>query len=121
MDIKEFRAKGLLQEANRLFFHPRGLALEVVVDDDTKEEKLGGIWDYRDDPVGIFYQEGIISWLKICYVKSLFDNKKRARIKACGSIIQTHKNERRKTGKRFWNALYKALGIFENGGVKNDN
>ncbi len=29
IDIKEFRATGFLQESNRLFFHPHGLALEV--------------------------------------------------------------------------------------------
>lgn len=36
IDITEFRAEGFLQEANRLFFHPRGLALEVRTD--TKED-----------------------------------------------------------------------------------
>lgn len=53
--IKEFRALGFLQEANRQFFHPHGLALEVVIDTDTGEERLGGIWDYRDDPEGVLY------------------------------------------------------------------
>lgn len=55
ISIKEFRALGFLQEANRQFFHPHGLALEVVIDDETGEERLGGIWDYRDDPEGILY------------------------------------------------------------------
>lgn len=56
IDIKEFRDIGFLQEANRLFFHPRGLALEIVTNDETGEpERLGGIWDYRDDPEGILY------------------------------------------------------------------
>lgn len=53
--IKEFRALGFLQEANRQFFHPHGLALEVVVDDLTGEERLGGVWDYRDDPEGVLF------------------------------------------------------------------
>ena len=30
MDIREFRDKGYLQEVNRQFFHPLGLALCVV-------------------------------------------------------------------------------------------
>ena len=30
MNIREFRELGYLQEANRLFFHPHGLALEVT-------------------------------------------------------------------------------------------
>lgn len=54
MDIKEFREKGFLQEANRLLFHPLGLALEIVRDDDGNEH-LGGIWDYRDDPEGMLF------------------------------------------------------------------
>lgn len=53
IDIKEFREKGYLQEINRRFLHPLGLALEVIVEDSV--EKLGGIWDYRDDKEGIYY------------------------------------------------------------------
>ncbi|MFW6219333.1 MAG: hypothetical protein ACOC33_00565 [bacterium] len=53
MDIKEFREKGYLQEVNRRFLHPLGLALEVLMDEE--EEKLGGVWDFRDDPEGLYY------------------------------------------------------------------
>lgn len=60
MDIKEFREKGYLQEVNRRFFHPLGLALEVVVEEDGTE-KLGGIWDYRDDEEGMIYDESVLS------------------------------------------------------------
>jgi len=56
MDIKEFREKGYLQEANRLFFHPLGLALEGIIDEENGEMKLGGIWDSRDDPEGILFE-----------------------------------------------------------------
>jgi len=55
MDIKEFRRKGYLQELNRQFLHPLGLALEVIIDDETGKEKLGGVWDYRNDPEGLIY------------------------------------------------------------------
>lgn len=54
IDIKEFREKGYLQELNRRFLHPLGMALEVIVDDNG-EEKLGGIWDYRKGDEGIYY------------------------------------------------------------------
>lgn len=54
IDAKEFREKGYLQELNRRFLHPLGLALEVIIGEDEKE-RLGGIWDYRDDPEGIYY------------------------------------------------------------------
>lgn len=61
MDIKEFRENGYLQEANRLFFHPLGLALEVIIDDETGEECIGGVWDFRDDPEGILYGESTLN------------------------------------------------------------
>lgn len=54
IDIKEFREKGYLQELNRRFLHPLGLALEIIIEDNG-EERLGGIWDYRDDPEGMSY------------------------------------------------------------------
>lgn len=81
IDIKEFRELGFLQEANRCFFHPLGLALEIVTETCVKcngegklrifgrapvtcepcggsgqVERLGGIWDYRDDPEGIYFE-----------------------------------------------------------------
>lgn len=55
MPISEFRSLGYLQELNRQFLHPLGLALEVVIDNETGEETLGGVWDYRSDPEGIIY------------------------------------------------------------------
>ena len=55
IDIKEFREKGYLQELNRRFLHPLGLALEVDVDKLTGEESLGGIWDCREDKEGVYY------------------------------------------------------------------
>jgi hypothetical protein len=53
IDIKEFREKEYLQELNRRFLHPLGLALEIIQEDGT--EILGGIWDYREDKDGIYY------------------------------------------------------------------
>jgi hypothetical protein len=60
IDIKEFREKGYLQELNRVFLHPLGMALEVIVNEDGSEQ-LGGIWDYRDDPEGIVYAENVLN------------------------------------------------------------
>jgi len=53
MDIAEFRKEGYLQEVNRRFLHPLGLALEVIIEDG--KERLGGIWDYRGDPEGMHF------------------------------------------------------------------
>jgi len=54
IDIKEFREKGYLQELNRRFLHPLGMALEIKQEDDGTET-LGGIWDYREDEEGIYF------------------------------------------------------------------
>jgi len=54
-DISELRDLGVIQEINRQFLHPLGLALEVEIDDQTGEVHLGGVWDSRDDPEGIAY------------------------------------------------------------------
>ena len=87
MDIKEFREKGFLHEANRLFFHPLGLALEVEIDT-AGNEKLGGIWDYRDDPEGITFAEGCIDQQKIKFVSELKESKIKARSKLFNGHIQ---------------------------------
>jgi len=60
MNIKEFRELGFLQEANRQFFHPLGLALEVIVDIENGSEELGGVWDYREDPEGIIFDKSLV-------------------------------------------------------------
>lgn len=53
MDLGEFVRGGFLQEANRLFFHPLGLALELTCD--GGQARVSGIWDYREDPEGIAF------------------------------------------------------------------
>lgn len=84
IDIQELSDEGYIAEANRLFFHPLGLALERSTgwseDDVTQvceelhlgplgilgvvsfirhmgldKPHLTGVWDYRDDPEGIIY------------------------------------------------------------------
>jgi len=100
IDIAEFREQGYLQEANRLFFHPLGLALEVVSEDSDcfscggrgefngvkcetcngtgtlHTEKLGGVWDYRDDPEGMTFGPDMIDEDKI---KRVFEEERRHR------------------------------------------
>ena len=57
MTVKEFRRLGLLQELNRQFLHPIGLALSVNQRIGTDEESFGYILDERDDPEGIVYAD----------------------------------------------------------------
>lgn len=55
MSLREFLDEGYLQEVNRRFFHPLGLALSVKVDDDG-HVSLHNIWDGRDDPEGFTFE-----------------------------------------------------------------
>lgn len=88
---KEFRELGLIQEINRLFLHPMGLALEIKIDEYGNEE-FGGVWDYRDDPEGMIFDEKTINTQeaqdKAIKVEILFESKKEARIKSFGWHIQ---------------------------------
>ena len=54
IDIKEFRETGYLQELNRKFLHPLGMALVVRINKDGSEA-LDSIIDARDDKEGFIY------------------------------------------------------------------
>ena len=87
INVKEFREQGFLQEANRLFFHRLGLALSVQINDDGTES-FGGIWDYREDPEGIAYGEGVLSVKKAENVLTLFESKTASREEILGFDVQ---------------------------------
>jgi hypothetical protein len=55
MNLKEFLDDGYLQEVNRRFFHPLGLALSVKTHEDGTVT-LHNIWDGRDDPEGFTFE-----------------------------------------------------------------
>ena len=61
LSAREFWEEGYLQELNRQFLHPHGLALSVDVNKDSKGEitqvTFGRIIDSRDDPEGIVFAE----------------------------------------------------------------
>ena len=94
IDIKEFRQKGYLQELNRVFLHPLGLALEII-QEENGDEKLGGVWDYREDTEGIYFdlanspkerQHDFKN--KANYIKSQFDKRWADREKVLGFDIE---------------------------------
>jgi hypothetical protein len=87
IDIKEFLNSGYLQEANRRFFHPLGLALEVEVNDDGNY-KLGGVWDYRNDPEGIYFSEETMNREKYENVQREWSQRQRARREILGYVEQ---------------------------------
>lgn len=55
LSLKEFRDLGYLQEANRQFFHPLGLALGFRINEETEDIEFDRIWDSRDSEGGISY------------------------------------------------------------------
>ena len=94
MPIDEFRRLGYLQELNRQFLHPLGLALEVVINS-TGTEFLGGIHDYREDAEGIHYglsgsgeDRKAMFAKKRDYVESERKSRAAARIDALGFLIE---------------------------------
>jgi hypothetical protein len=64
------------------------MALEVIVDDETGKVSLGGIWDYRDDPEGILFEDNTIDKVKAAMVQNQWHEKGQIRIKKLGYIIQ---------------------------------
>lgn len=61
-DITELHRLGILQEANRLFFHPLGLAMvwELPREDnpeDATTPRIVGFWDARADPEGWWFTD----------------------------------------------------------------
>ena len=84
MSAKEFQEKGYLQELNRQFLHPLGLALEVYYDDEGNCY-ISGVWDYRDDPEGIYYN------------LENSDKERIERFQKNFEFIQNEKEKRRKT------------------------
>lgn len=87
MDVSEFRREGYLQELNRQFLHPLGLALEVVVEEDGTE-RLGRIWDYRDDPEGMNYHKSMDLSEKAANISRVVAERAPARLKKLGYWVQ---------------------------------
>lgn len=91
IDVKEFREKGYLQELNRQFLHPLGLALSIEINEDGTEN-LGGIWDYREDPEGMRFGSAIASSSKfkdnIEYITALQEEAFNKRMETLGYIYQ---------------------------------
>lgn len=93
MSPKEFRELGFLQEVNRCFLHPLGLALEIVRDTDTGEESFGAVWDYRDDPEGMIFGDELDAE-KAASIHKLQVEKAIARHKKFGWTLQPLEDEK---------------------------
>lgn len=90
MTLKEFRDGGFLHELNRLVLHPLGLALQVEMDPEDDESTRGSIrvWDYRDDPEGIYFDGGTLDAGKAITVCSELLTKRAERKERLGYVVQ---------------------------------
>lgn len=91
MDIIEFKDLGYLQEVNRQFFHPLGLAL-AVEDNEAGKWKLSCVFDEREDPEGFLFTEGQMREEDFIVKKECIEKEMRKkhayRIKSFGFDIQ---------------------------------
>jgi len=99
MSGEEFRENGYLQEVNRRFFHPVGLAIAIIIDDKTKKVKAIEIQDHRDDPEGLYFgindptfssPERVARFIKNKkFVDAEIKKRSRNRKKVVGSVVET--------------------------------
>jgi hypothetical protein len=87
LPVQEFREFGYLQELNRRFLHPLGLALEVIVNQDGTEV-LGAIWDGRKDSEGFVYGPDTMDPEKTQRVTEELRKRKHIRSQKLGFVIQ---------------------------------
>lgn len=84
--IAEFRERGYLQELNRRFLHPLGMALAVQRNDDGTVE-LACVWDERDDAEGLVFDPPPDARLAAA-VDAEWAEKAAARERALGWVVQ---------------------------------
>lgn len=89
IDLKEFVDFGYLQELNRKYLHPLGLAL--VVESGERGERTLHVWDGRDDLEGINFAPGSISEIKAANIRLEEVSRWPARQTALGYWIQPEK------------------------------
>ena len=90
---EQFKDLGYLLDLNRRFLHPQGMALEVIIDEETGDTSFGGVWDYRNDPEGIaFHQDdwilGKIDIERAAQIAEEEKVKRRKREEWLGYVIQ---------------------------------
>lgn len=93
MDPDEFIRQGFLQEANRLFFHPRGLALMMLVcPSETRHIGIGAVLQDKTDPLGFTYGTLTVTraeaQARADRVEAALHDYFRARVNVLGSAIQ---------------------------------
>ena len=85
---EEFWSLGYLQESNRRFFHPLGLALTVQIDADSGAVKLGQILNGREHPTGICFTKGMLNAARIENIDREWTVRSEIRKKELGYVVQ---------------------------------
>lgn len=89
MNLTEFRDLGYLQELNRNFLHTLGLGMEMTTDK-AGRTVISGIWDYRDDPEGLCFNDLSDEGAKIKSerIHDQLEEKMRYRVPKLGWFVQ---------------------------------
>lgn len=92
LPLKTLRDDGYLQEANRQFFHPLGLALAVIMPTKAGEPPASlVVLDWRDDPDGGRFTDGDSLTEKAAVLEGIATARVQARLDALGYWVQpTH-------------------------------
>lgn len=88
MCLKEFVKFGYLQEVNRQFFHPLGLALSMAIDDETGDVDFAVLYDARYDPHGVVFSGSEIDIGKARRVEQEQEKRGAARKEYLGFVVQ---------------------------------
>jgi hypothetical protein len=84
IDLKEFMEKGFLQEANRLFFNPLGIAMVFNLDENDDVVSIGFYQDNNCE-YGFLFEENFLTKTehvkKANFIKELKDSKIKTRVK----------------------------------------
>jgi hypothetical protein len=84
INLKEFRDFGYLQEVNRRFFHPLGLALIMDCDGEDENQAHLAIQDFRHLNEGQRFPEALISIQKAERIQDELEMREGYRIQAMG-------------------------------------
>ena len=87
LPLDVLRYDGYLQEVNRQFFHPLGLALGVTTPDDGAEPRLVVV-DWREDPAGVRFSDDQDLAPKAAQLWRITSRRRTARVEALGYWVQ---------------------------------
>jgi|SRR5260370_5562871 len=85
---REFQQRGYLQEVNRCFLHPLGLAMGVKLHDDDPSKDEYQVLDARDDPEGFVFGDEVDLAPNAFAVQVEQEARAKARVAKLGFIVQ---------------------------------